>query len=131
MSEGPVVHVAIALVWRDRRLLVARRQQGAHLAGFWEFPGGKLEPGETPELCAEREVLEETGVICRARARRDCIRHDYPDRTLRIQPIDCDWLSGEPAPHQASELAWVPVRELVGFEFPPANASLLEELARS
>jgi mutator protein MutT len=130
MSELPLIRVAIALVFRDDRLLVTRRRLDTHLGGFWEFPGGKLEPGESLEACAEREVLEETGVVCHARGRRRPISHEYPERHVEIHPVECDWLRGEPVAREVSEAVWVPRSRLGELEFPPANAGLLKELSR-
>jgi mutator protein MutT len=125
----PRVHVAIALVWRDGRLLVTRRRTDQHLAGSWEFPGGKFRPGETVESCAEREVKEETGVTCAARARRGVIHHDYAERRVALHPVDCDWIAGEPSPREVAAVRWVLPDELASLAFPEANATLLAELA--
>ena len=76
------IRVAIALVWDQERLLVTRRPEGTHLAGHWEFPGGKLEPGEAAESCAVREVLEEVGLRVAARSMRTPIEHTYSDRSV-------------------------------------------------
>ena len=122
------VEVAIALVWKDGRLLLSRRPEDAHLGGLWEFPGGKLEPGETPERAAEREVLEELGVTCRARSRRAPIAHDYADRSVVLHPVDCDYVSGEPRALEVSAFAWALPAELAAYRFPEANAGLLAEL---
>ena len=89
-----LVEVAIALVWRGTELLVTRRPDAVHLGGLWEFPGGKIAPGETPEACAEREVLEEVGLLVTARARRKVIEHTYPERRVKLYPIDCDYVTG-------------------------------------
>jgi mutator protein MutT len=126
-----VIDVAIALVWRAERLLVTRRLPEAHLGGLWEFPGGKIRMGETPDDAAMREVLEETGVVVRARGRRTPIEWRYPERTVRLHPVDCDWLEGEGEPRGVSELRWVGLSDLVLLEFPPANAALLAELSRA
>jgi mutator protein MutT len=125
-----VIEVAIALVWRSGRLLVTRRLPAAHLGGLWEFPGGKLRTGETPDAAAEREVLEETGVVARARARRAPIEWRYPERTVRLQPVDCDWVEGEGERRGVADLRWAAVAELGELEFPPANAALIAELSR-
>jgi len=125
------VEVAIALVWKDGRLLLSRRPDDAHLGGLWEFPGGKLEADESPERAAEREVLEELRVTCRARSRRASIAHDYADRSVILHPVDCDYVSGEPRALEVSAFAWVIPAELGGYEFPEANAKLLAELAQS
>ncbi len=124
------VEVAIALVWKDGRLLLSRRPDDAHLGGLWEFPGGKLEAGESPERAAEREVLEELGVICSARSRRAPIEHDYIDRSVVLHPVDCEYVSGEPRALQVTELAWALPSELGQYAFPEANAELVAELAR-
>lgn len=124
-----VIEVALALVWRGERLLVTRRPPGVHLAGCWEFPGGKLRAGESPERAAEREVLEEVGVACAARTRRAPLEYAYPERRVKLWPIDCDYVSGEAQPLEVAELAWMHPRELDSLTFPPANAPLLAELA--
>jgi mutator protein MutT len=123
------VDVAIALVWREGRLLVTRRKPGVHLGGFWEFPGGKLALGEAPEACAEREVLEEVGVVARARSRRTPIEWAYPERAVTIHPIDCDWLDGDGDAREVAELRWVTPPELASLTFPAANAALIDALA--
>jgi len=122
------VEVAIALVWRGERLLVTRRPAGVHLAGFWEFPGGKLAPGESPEACAEREVLEEVGIVARARGRRPRVEWEYPERRVTLHPVDCDWLEGEGAAREVAELRFVERHELATLEFPKANAGLVSAL---
>jgi 8-oxo-dGTP diphosphatase len=125
-----MIEVAIALVWRDERLLVTQRLSEAHLGGFWEFPGGKIRTGETANDAAAREVLEETGVVVRARGRRTPIEWRYPERTVRLHPVDCDWLDGEGELRSVSALRWVRTAELGELKFPPANAALLAELSR-
>ena len=129
-SSASVVEVAIALVWRQGCLLITRRLREAHLGGLWEFPGGKCLPGETPEACAEREVREEVGVACRATALRSPIQFVYPDRTVRLHPVDCDYAGGAPRPLEVAEWAWVRPSDLGRYDFPPANAGLLEELSK-
>lgn len=122
------VAVAIALVWRDGRLLVTRRAEGAHLAGFWEFPGGKLAEGETPEACAVREVLEETRVRVEPRSRREPIVWAYPERRVTLHPVTCDWLAGDGECVEVAELTWRLPSELAALSFPPANAALVASL---
>lgn len=128
LPSASVVEVAIALIWRQGCLLITRRLKDAHLGGLWEFPGGKCQPGESPETCAEREVLEEVGVGCHATGRRTAIEFTYPERTVRLHPIDCDYQGGGPRPIQVSEWAWVRPADLDNYEFPPANAGLIRAL---
>jgi mutator protein MutT len=125
-----VIEVAIALVWQSERLLVTRRLPSAHLGGLWEFPGGKMRAEESAEAAAEREVLEETGVVARARGRRAPIDWRYPERTVLLHPVDCDWVEGRGEPRGVAELRWVVLEELRTLEFPPANAALIAELSR-
>lgn len=127
-SDAKLVHIAIALVWKEQELLVTRRMPGSHLAGYWEFPGGKLELGETPERCAEREVLEEVGVVCRAERRRNPLVHVYAERSVSLTPVDCAWIRGAPRLLGIAAWAWASPRDLAGYEFPPANAELIASL---
>jgi mutator protein MutT len=127
--SGSVIDVAVALVWRQGCVLITRRPAHVHMGGFWEFPGGKCLPGETPEACAEREILEEVGVACRARSRRPVIEHTYPEKSVRLFPIDCDYLGGGPRPIEVTEWAWATPSQLGDYEFPPANAPLVAALA--
>lgn len=130
MSSTSVVEVAIALIWRAGCLLITRRRPETHLGGLWEFPGGKRLPGERPEDCAEREVLEEVGVACRPRRVRVPLEFVYPERTVRLFPVDCAYLGGGPRPIQVDEWAWVRPVDLRRYSFPPANEPLLAELLR-
>jgi mutator protein MutT len=127
-SKGHV-DVAIALVWRDGRLLVTRRPGNVHLGGHWEFPGGKLGPGETVEACAERELYEEVHVVARARSRRASIAWEYAERHVTLHPVDCEWVRGDGSAREVSELRWVVPAELGALDFPAANASLVRELS--
>ena len=124
-----LVEVAIALVWRGTELLITRRPDAVHLGGLWEFPGGKIAPGETPEACAEREVLEEVGLAVRARARRHVIEHAYPERRVRLYPIDCDYVTGALELREVSDARWILPSELAKYPFPEANAGLIAALA--
>jgi mutator protein MutT len=125
-----VLEVALALVRRQGCLLLTRRHSDTHLGRLWEFPGGKCLPGETPEACAEREAFEETGVACAAERRRPAIEFAYPERTVRLHPVECRYLGGPPRALQVAEWAWVRPEDLRAYDFPPANAGLLEELRR-
>jgi mutator protein MutT len=125
-----VLEVAIALVRRNGCLLITRRKAGTHLGGLWELPGGKCLPGESPEACAERELLEEVGASCRAVGRRPVIEYTYPEHSVRLYPIDCEYLGGALRPIEVAEWAWVVPAQLLNYEFPPANRELIQELVR-
>lgn len=129
----PVHDVAIALVYREGRWLVARRRSDTHLAGMWEFPGGKREHGETADQAALRELGEECGVQAEARHTGDATWADYADRRVRLTPVVCTWTAGEGEPLGCAECRWLAAAEIRLLNMPAANAGLvaaLEHLAR-
>jgi mutator protein MutT len=121
--------VTAAIVERDGRWLVARRLQGTHLEGLWEFPGGKIEPGESLEACLVRELAEELGVASRVLGRRWSTTHDYPARRVELHFFDCE-IDGEPEPLLGQELRWVDASELAALPLPEADAGLVDLLTR-
>lgn len=128
MSAPRVIDVVAALVWRDGRLLVTQRPAGAHLAGTWEFPGGKIEPGESAEAALAREVREEIALEIEVGALRHELVHAYPEKTVRLRFFDCRWASGEARHVGVADHRWIARRELRTLEFPPADQRLLAEL---
>jgi 8-oxo-dGTP diphosphatase len=124
----PVVVVTAAVIERDDRLLVTRRQQGVHLEGYWEFPGGKCEPGETLSSCLRREILEELDTGITVGAELFSIAHPYPERVVELHFFRCA-LAGEPRPVLGQEMRWVARAELALLEFPPADAELIRLLS--
>ena len=121
--------VAAAVIERDGRVLLTRRQAGVHLAGQWEFPGGKCEPGEALPACLARELREELDVDATVGEELYATTHDYPDRRVEIHFLKCQ-VQGSPAPQQGQDLRWVPRHELTTLEFPPADAELVHRLAQ-
>jgi len=121
--------VTAAVVERDGRFLVTRRQKGAHLEGCWEFPGGKCESGESHAECLARELLEELGVGARIGEEVLATTHAYDDRVVELHFIRCE-IAGEPAPQLGQEMRWVGREELAGLEFPPADAELIKMLSK-
>lgn len=119
-----VVVVGAAVIERDGRLLVTRRLAGTHLAGTWEFPGGKCEPGESLAECVRRELLEELGVAADVGDELLATRHAYEDRTIELHFVRCA-ISGEPRPLIGQEMRWLPHAELDASQFPPADAELI------
>jgi mutator protein MutT len=125
----PPVVVTAAIVERDDCFLVTRRLDGTHLAGTWEFPGGKCEPGETHEACLAREIEEELGVEAQVGALVFSTRHAYPERDVELHFYACA-LDGEPIPQLGQQMQWVPRDMLGSLEFPPADAQLIERLMK-
>lgn len=129
MTSEPVpTVVSAAVVERDGRILVARRLDGSHMGGLWEFPGGKCEPGESAEACLARELLEELGAT--AVIREEVYRTTFAagDRLLDLRFFRCE-LTTEARPLLGQEVRWVLRRELASLEFPPADAELVARLS--
>ena len=123
-----VVVVAAAVVEREGRILVTKRQPGVHLEGHWEFPGGKCAPGETLERCLIRELHEELAVEAIVGSELLATSHDYGERRVELHFFSCR-IQGEPAPQLGQEMRWVARSELLALSFPPADAELIALLA--
>ncbi len=123
--------VAIAVIVRNSRVLICQRRADSTFPLHWEFPGGKCEPGETPEQAVAREAREELGVTLRVQRALGTLEHAYPTGAFRLYPFVCELLGdAEPRALAALELRWVSAPELRGYRFPPANGSLLNEVRR-
>jgi len=127
-ARRPVV-VAIGILVRGGRILVARRPARAHQGGLWEFPGGKVGPGETPARALVREFREEVGLRVRVTAPLTPIHHRYPDRRVHLIPYGCRCGAGRARPLAGTRVRWVRVRALPGLRFPAANRRLIRSLA--
>ena len=123
----PRIVVTAAVICKDDCFLLTRRLRGTHLAGYWEFPGGKCESGETYEACLERELAEELGVTARIGSRIFEIVHDYPEHTVELHFFECA-IEGEPHALLGQEMQWVARRDLGALEFPEADAALIKML---
>lgn len=127
----PIILVAaVALIDADGRVLLAERPPGKHLAGMWEFPGGKIAPGETPEAALIRELAEELGIDVHA----SCLApftfasHPYPDFHLLMPLYVCRKWSGIAVPREGQRLKWVRPALLGDYEMPPADKPLVAML---
>jgi len=126
-----VTDVAAGLIFRNGKILITKRQEGAHLGGLWEFPGGKREAGETFEQCLARELQEELGINVTVGALFESITHDYPEKTVHLKFFVCRLEAGEPRPIGCAALKWVAKSEMKDCDFPAADARLLEELQQN
>ena len=124
------VVVTAAVVEIDGRFLVTQRQQGVHLEGLWEFPGGKCDRDETLKDGLARELLEELDVPSRIGAELFTTTHAYPERTVELHFFRCELL-GEPRPQLGQEMRWVSREQLATLEFPPADAELIRILIQA
>lgn len=122
------IDVAAALVFRDGQLLITQRPAGGHLAGLWEFPGGKREPEESFEAALRRELMEELGIEVEVQVLVESITHEYPEKTVHLRFFRCAWKRHEPQALECADWRWIRSQELSQFEFPAADARLLEML---
>jgi mutator protein MutT len=125
------IEVSAALVFRNGKLLITQRHAGAHLGGLWEFPGGKREPNETFEQCLVRELREELGIEVEVDEVIETLTHAYPEKTVVLKFFRCRWKQNEPRAIDCLDLKWVSAAELRDYEFPAADARLLEMLQGS
>ena len=123
------IHV-LAGVIRDARgrVLLTRRTEGRDLAGRWEFPGGKLEPGESPEAALARELREELGIEVEVGASLICVPQRYPDKRLRLDVRRITRWSGAARGVEGQALAWVPEEKLARYDMPPADRPVVAVL---
>jgi 8-oxo-dGTP diphosphatase len=125
-----VLVVAAALVDDDNRVLIAQRPPGKSMAGLWEFPGGKVAAGETPEAALVRELQEELGIDISSAclAPFTFASHRYPDFHLLMPVYLCRRWSGVPTPREGQRLAWVRPMRLAEYPMPPADVPLVAML---
>ncbi|MFC3207357.1 8-oxo-dGTP diphosphatase MutT [Aquamicrobium soli] len=125
-----VLVAACALIDADGRVLIAQRPQGKQLAGLWEFPGGKVEPGETPEECLIRELREEIGIETKVAclAPLTFASHSYDDFHLLMPLYVCRRFEGIAMPLEGQKLKWVRPRQMRDYPMPPADAPLIPAL---
>jgi 8-oxo-dGTP diphosphatase len=126
-GSSTVIVVLAAVIERDGRFLVTRRVTGTHLSGYWEFPGGKCEAGESHEECLARELIEELAVRSEVGGELLVTEHAYPSRTVRLHFRRCR-IHGEPQPLLGQEMRWVTREEMRSLEFPEADRDLIDLL---
>lgn len=120
--------VSAAIILKDRKVLIAQRAPGENLEGKWEFPGGKIEPGETAEECLIREIREEFDVDVDVLGFFGESIYDYPNGTIKLLAYTCRWLSGVFTLKVHSLIEWVDPEELDNFDIAPADIPLAERL---
>ena len=129
----PHVHVTAGLIWRKGKVLITRRPRGSHLAGYWEFPGGKQEEGETLEACLEREILEELAVKVTVTDYLLQIDHEYAEKSISLHLFLCADPAGEPQALGCEDMTWVDPEDLDRYRLPPPDIRiipLVKKLAR-
>ena len=122
------IDVTAAVIVREGRVLIVRRGPGERHAGFWEFPGGKIRPGETPQACLERELREELGIWTRAGEIFDVSEYEYDHGIVRLIAISTEIESGDVALSVHDRAEWARIEALDSFELLPADLPIAEKL---
>ncbi|CNC74693.1 nucleoside triphosphate pyrophosphohydrolase [Yersinia intermedia] len=132
-GERELKHLQIAVgIIRNaqQEIFITQRAADSHMAGFWEFPGGKVEQGETAELALKRELSEEVGIVVQEAVLLNVLEHTFTDRIVTLSFYMVEAWDGEPFGREGQPIRWVRQSELVAEEFPPANATIIALLTR-
>ena len=123
------IDAAIAVVTRGGRILVCQRHDADTFGGFWEFPGGKREQGETLQDCLARELMEELAIRAKPVSQLTLVEHLYPHARVRLFPFVCELAQDvEPRAIECQAMQWIDPPRVKQFKFPPANDALLDEV---
>ncbi|XBS70538.1 8-oxo-dGTP diphosphatase MutT [Acerihabitans sp. KWT182] len=112
----------------QQEIFIAQRPATAHMGGFWEFPGGKMEAGETPEQALIRELREETGIRAERPTLLSTSQHHFPERDMAFYFYLVEHWQGVPSGNEGQPVRWCPQHELDASAFPPANAAIIRQL---
>ncbi|MBF2065775.1 MAG: 8-oxo-dGTP diphosphatase MutT [Calothrix sp. C42_A2020_038] len=132
ISIPPHKIIGVAIIWNETgQILIDRRRPIGAMGGLWEFPGGKMEPGETITECIQREIKEELGINIEVGELLITIDHTYAHLQVTLTVHHCKYVSGVPRPIECDEIRWVNLDELEQFEFPQANIQIISALKAS
>ena len=126
VAADPHIHVACAIIEQDGRVLAAQRSRSMSMPLKWEFPGGKIEAGESPEACLKRELAEEMGIGVAIQREMQPCTHRYPTFTITLYPFVCTIISGEIVLKEHRAAAWVTPEEMTALDWPGADARIIE-----
>lgn len=127
MSATKAIRVSCALIEREGAVLACQRSSAMTFALKWEFPGGKIEPGESAEQCLSRELMEEIGVRVAIISPLSEVTHHYEGVTVTLYPFLCSILSGEPVLHEHAASLWLPPQELTRLDWCEADLPIIRE----
>lgn len=125
-----MLNVTAAIIQRDGKFLAARRKPGSHMAGFWEFPGGKIEKGESPEECLQRELREELGIETTVGPFFGESCFDYGTKQIRLLCYYVKYLSGNFVLSDHDEIRWLPASKLLHLDWAPADIPVVKKLVK-
>ena len=123
--------VCAVIVGRDGRILACQRDDARHLGGLWEFPGGKVEDGETAERALIREIKEEIGVEIQLTGTYSPVSWDYEARSIKLHPYRCVIVAGEPKALEHQDMCWCRLDELTALKWAGADLPIVEEILRN
>jgi 8-oxo-dGTP diphosphatase len=126
-----MIQVTAAVILKDYRVLVARRSPHKHMGGYWEFPGGKIEDGETPQQALARELLEELGITIRVGEYFITNEHDYGDKKISLIAYFCSWFAGSLRLADHDAVQWCSATELLELDLAPADIPIATALSAS
>lgn len=128
-----VTECAIAVIVQPKtgRILIAKRIEGDTYGGYWEFPGGKIKSGESPENCAVRETFEEVGLRIRISKQLMTVERASNESVLKLHFFECVALTEAPAALQCSEVKWADSETLTEYKFPPANEKIIDYIIKN
>ncbi|WP_242041443.1 A/G-specific adenine glycosylase [Leptolyngbya sp. FACHB-261] len=126
--ERPHKRIGVAVIWKGDQILIDKRRAEGLLGGLWEFPGGKLELGETVQECIHREIQEELAIDIAVGDHLITVEHAYTHFSVSLMVHHCRYLGGEPQPLECEEIHWVSLADLDQYPFPKANLQIIEAL---
>lgn len=124
-----IVHVAVGVIFdSEKKVCIAKRPDGKHLAGLWEFPGGKVEQDETVFEALKRELTEELSILIKASQELIQITHEYPTKKVLLDVHTIDDFSGLVMGNENQLVKWVSIAELANYQFPEANEEIIQSI---
>ncbi|GAA80604.1 8-oxo-dGTP diphosphatase MutT [Pseudoalteromonas sp. BSi20495] len=123
-----IVHVAVGVIKKNNAIFICKRADEQHQGGLWEFPGGKVETGESVFVALKRELIEEVGLTIHSSSQLMVIEHDYGDKCVKLDVHVVSNFSGEAHGAEGQPSEWVAISELENYDFPEANAEIIEKI---